>query len=591
MRLNLCTNDESTLSFKIASAHPMAEYLKRGMGRVLVRKRDNFSSRYVFLGLPTKAVSSEDGTMTVECSGNLGLLKNTLFSRYLGKWIGPNGKILQQFSLKASVSDMINIVLAQVNQQFSGDMRISLRVCTATENPYGVDLQKTTNTGTQQEGLYITRKQDEIITTLDWFRNELIEKCEANVLFDIKGPNEVIIDVYGPTLPRSSAPGLVLGRNMTSLKRTINADKLFTVLLATGSSETKVIKQAQVDGDLDEVQEELDLSAIDQESLSNMMSSEALESSKYLDWQRRTGKTIFVPESYMTNDRTQVTFVLPDENGIENSGPRYVFGGWEDDPQNSANGTLVFKKINMSWPHENVLEYGFLSTADPQIFTIVDANDASNRTYPFGQKACQSIGVATTGQPTMSSNNVFKINDLSFIDPVAEGFYDSVTQTEESDPEVHTDGTITFVFKPPFIEWKEGIERFGRIVHNENWSSAKPSQLVKYAPAFFKKTIYSLESYEAEAIDMAYQDSSVPSMDIGYSYRIRSSKDGIDAWVPCQQMEIDLGSPQNNSLSLSYTYKPLTRIVRDIFKNVNYLERLRNRIVFNVQGETEDPGV
>ena len=133
-------------------------------------------------------------------------------------------------------------------------------------------------------------------------------------------------------------------------------------------------------------------------------------------------------------------------------------------------------------------------------------------------------------------------------------------------------GGITFYLDPPFIIWKEGEERYGRIVKTKQWSSATRSQLRAYGPAHFKKLILSSEEVEIKVLDKGYYDPDVgKSVELGKRYRVISEYHSFDEYVPCMEKDVDLLNPANTKYTFKRSKIPFTKIVRSISKRVKAL--------------------
>lgn len=172
-----------------------------------------------------------------------------------------------------------------------------------------------------------------------------------------------------------------------------------------------------------------------------------------------------------------------------------------------------------------------------------------------------SIDFDASGYDIFSSGDVIRFGDISNKRVYAE------IATDEQFP-----GGITFYLDPPFIVWKEGEERFGRIVKMKQWSSATRSQLRAYGPSYFKKLILSSEEVEIKVLDKGYYDPDIgKSVELGKRYRVVSSYHNFDEYVPCMEKDVDLLNPANTKYTFKRSKKPFTKIVRSISKKVSDL--------------------
>ena len=255
-------NDEDTLSFTISSSHALFDKITPYNGYVGVTKNTD----WYFLGRVTNTELNIRKEKKVTCAGGLALLKESLYSRYMPKYVNTHNSYTAKFGLNDTVEEMVTRILdihnAQVNLlQHAGGWAsgqfpcISLGECTATENPYGVNLKKTSDSGTQEEGLYITRDTTSLTTPFDWLTSELVDKCSANLLLRIverteeEDPGKLLLslylDVYGPYLPladQEKDQSIRFTKNLLDASLKTDYSSVYSVLLPTGESNSYVGK-------------------------------------------------------------------------------------------------------------------------------------------------------------------------------------------------------------------------------------------------------------------------------------------------------------------------------------------------------------
>ena len=349
-------------------------------------------------------------------------------------------------------------------------MKIAL--CEARENPYGVDVKKTDET--QAEGVYISRSQDNIIKTYDWFQNELVEKCDANIVVD-EGTNEVYI--YGETLPIDYDQIIRIEENILDFSRNTNYTDVPTVFLPIGKS----------------------------------------------------------------NNSTGIVYAASGSEGTVQV---------QADPDNPI--MIVATIADGANEGNDLSNPNNLVDPNPEVYAIDLTTDESLK----------------GNMPTIEFNEDGSAKDLDKNIKVIKKDKGAVIATTDQFP-----GGITFTLEPPFIVWKEGVERLGRIVKTKEWSSATRSQLRAYGPSWFKRLILSSDEVEIKILDKGFYDPSVgSSIKLGHRYRVVSEYHQVDDYIPCMEQEIDLLSPSNSTYTFKRVRKGFTRIVRDLSNRISTVE-------------------
>lgn len=133
--------------------------------------------------------------------------------------------------------------------------------------------------------------------------------------------------------------------------------------------------------------------------------------------------------------------------------------------------------------------------------------------------------------------------------------------------DVSVDG-VTIRANYPYLEWVEGIEKYGRIVKTHTWSSARRSQLRQYAPVYFRQKILEAETINANAVDIGLSD-----IETGMSYKVICEQMGKKQWYPCLRSEENLMDPTKNKFTFTYKHPTFTQEVMKIAKNVSSANR------------------
>lgn len=538
-RMNIKASEVSKFEFTIAPNHKLYNRIveaPEGAGtylRYIVLKKNN---KVYFKGKISSVKSDLRGVKTVESKGNLEFLRDSIYSRYLFKYVPVPGYTLgtaRRWKPEHTPRQMLQDVLAMHNAQTGQNVTIGRM--TVTENPYGVMVKNTSSdsTGSQQEGLYITRDQSAMVNTLDWFQNELVGKTEGVVVcrFANTKPYDMILDVLAPTLPKASASdgklvqAFRVGRNI--LDRTIvnDSSNLFTVLLPIGQANANIGKTMDFSKILSTIQKTIDQEEPTEEDEEGFYTQQGIEEDQLLD----------------SDDFISVTNVLGDdavnEPVADPSSTKY-YSVIKNPPGHTGGEYLVVYKDTLQ-----AEEHVWVLDGDPVWINPADQDD-----LPVGIAKHETVGYP--------------------------------------DQIVVANG-ITLKFVPPFIEWVEGIQQYGRIVQEHSWSSASRSNLAQYAPAYFKKSIYEMEQVTLTATDLRLTDDQYESPQVGYQYHIIS--DGYDRWLPCLETAENILDPTDIKFTFSRTSTPLTTHINDIIRTAKHNPASTNlRRVGMVNGEDTD---
>lgn len=519
-RLSIKASDESTFDFTIAPTHPLYGEITYWNGFIVVKK----NGKVYYKGRTESVETDLKGIKSVKTKGNLALLKDSFFSRYLFKYLSvpelsghhtflgkeyEPGQTLMKWANDATPLGMVRDVLAMHYATTGTAVLVSENDFTAVENPYGVQVKNTSGSGAQQEGLYITRDQSAMINTFDWFKNELIQKTDGVITctFATTKPYMMTLHIFGPRLsPAVASTGHLVqafrvGKNILDRKIQTNTDALCTVFLPIGSSNSNI------------------------------------------------GKTIDFSFEKLIEAATGTTVEEETDTGYA--------AGFSDDQLLTADTIVVATKKDTDSPTSQLI-YGATFWV-----TKVD-EDGVKHQYKVHRK--QTLAGWTYGGEVLINPD-----DAEVALPDTNGY-------------LNVDDGITFRFVPPFLEWKEGVEKYGRILKTKTWSSASRSKLQAYAPAEFKKMIYEVESVTLTAADLKLVDNDYDSPEVGYEYHIIS--DGFDRWLPCLETSENILNPADIKFTFSRKATPLTSRFRDIVRTMNYNPTSSNqRYTKTVNGE------
>lgn len=482
-------NTGSEFTFTIYPTHPSYDNIKPFNGTIDIYECVNSGKRKrIFHGKITKQTIDVKRGKQVTAQGGLYWLQWSQFSQYLNRYAkcGITELNTSRFAKDATVSDIVNSVLKTHNWQMQENVEenvgdyyedipgcMKLVACYAHQNPYGIDVTNTEDT--QDEGVYISRRTNNLSTTYDWFQNELIEKCSASVVVDEDGGG---ITIYSETPPIAVSQELREGINVVKCTRETDFGDLCTVFFPYGKS----------------VQ--------------------------------------------------------------------------------TSMGTGTVRTTNNVSSYVNIADegIGLVDYSKTKLYTIKTGSDENQTLNP-------DTDVDEDGNLTSDAKDR------------------GIVQTANgSEVKVATDdeypGGITLQVRSPFIIWKEGVERYGRIIGAKQWSNATRTQLRAYAPAHFKKLIVESEKVEVRAIDMALFDSSkTDSIQLGLRYRVVSPVHNLDEYIQCKSITLDLDKPSNTVYAFERKRKlfslqmaQLSRIIRQLRQNGTQIEQTAIQVNDGVDG-------
>lgn len=482
--LTLAVNDASTLKFTIHKGHPLYSQIYPFNGMIKVYETVNNGDRKVkFKGKIVSMIGDYKLSQEVTCKGGLGWMEWTYFSRYINsypKYVRTNDYTANierkkttfrtgKFDKDSTPEEMAQFILNTHNWQMGANTEdndgsynpknpgtFKIAECYARQNPYGIDVKNTEDT--ENEGVYITRNQTSLIPCADWFKNELAEKCEANIVVD-EETNE--LHIYGEIVPVDKSQEIRFEENLIGYSREFNFKDVPTVFLPIGKS---VSSHGQMFSASDTT-EKIELNS---------------DSSAYV-----------------------ITTIMD--------------SGEDDDVWDISPTCYVTPySVDVDPTQRGYLDEWDLPTKDNDYVKLLKYDGKTNE-----------------------HNEVVVATDAEF------------------------KGGITFYLEPPFIVWKEGVEKYGRKIGQKQWSSATRTQLRAYGPAYFKRLIMSAETLEINAVERGYivGDINTP-MQLGRRYHVVSQVHDLDDWVPCVQIEINLLNAAQSKYSFKKTHKPFTYLFK-----------------------------
>lgn len=110
-----------------------------------------------------------------------------------------------------------------------------------------------------------------------------------------------------------------------------------------------------------------------------------------------------------------------------------------------------------------------------------------------------------------------------------------------------------------YVSNDEAVARYGLITKVVNWDDVtEPSNLKTKAEAYLAEIINQSITIEINAIDLHLLDRNIESFKIGDYIRVFSIPHNFDAVMLCNKLSLDLLKPENDTLTLGYTFSTFT---------------------------------
>ena len=98
-----------------------------------------------------------------------------------------------------------------------------------------------------------------------------------------------------------------------------------------------------------------------------------------------------------------------------------------------------------------------------------------------------------------------------------------------------------------YIVNEDAVKEFGKIWRTKTWNYEKSPQKLLERGREYLKTGIAVQTLTLKAVDMHFADDSQPSIHVGDYVHIVSNPHGLDLWMHCVKMEIDLLNPENTT--------------------------------------------
>ena len=138
-----------------------------------------------------------------------------------------------------------------------------------------------------------------------------------------------------------------------------------------------------------------------------------------------------------------------------------------------------------------------------------------------------------------------------------------------------------------YVQNDEAVALYGRIVKVVNWDDVTlASNLKRKAEKYLEESINQSITIELNAIDLHLVDHSIESFKIGDYIRVVSAPHNFDAVMLCNKQSLDLLKPENDSLTLGYTYTTFTETSSKVSSSVSSIpviqatvNKISNRVI------------
>lgn len=137
----------------------------------------------------------------------------------------------------------------------------------------------------------------------------------------------------------------------------------------------------------------------------------------------------------------------------------------------------------------------------------------------------------------------------------------------------HINDGLDYVYSP------EGVELYGWIFKIVTWSDLLNAVKLKaQAEKQLQEIIKQNVTIELTAIDLHLLDRSIESFNVGDYVRVISKPHNFDETLLCNKQTIDLLKPENDSLTLGYTYSTFTEKTNKNINVINSISTMQNTV-------------
>lgn len=120
-----------------------------------------------------------------------------------------------------------------------------------------------------------------------------------------------------------------------------------------------------------------------------------------------------------------------------------------------------------------------------------------------------------------------------------------------------------------YIQDDAAVSMYGRIEKTYTWNHVENASELLQKGREYLKTGVALQTLKLKAIDMHFVDGDISRIKVGDKVHIVSDPNGIDLWMVCSQIVIDLQNPENTEYTFGEKPRTLTDNVVDTDEEVD----------------------
>lgn len=130
-----------------------------------------------------------------------------------------------------------------------------------------------------------------------------------------------------------------------------------------------------------------------------------------------------------------------------------------------------------------------------------------------------------------------------------------------------------------YVYDKSAVALYGWIFKVVSWDDVTEAANLKIkAETYLASVIQQNITIELNAIDLHLLDRSIESFNVGDYIRVISKPHNFDSTLLCNKQTIDLLKPENDSLTLGYTYSTFTELNRKLSASVSNITKIQSTV-------------
>ncbi len=130
-----------------------------------------------------------------------------------------------------------------------------------------------------------------------------------------------------------------------------------------------------------------------------------------------------------------------------------------------------------------------------------------------------------------------------------------------------------------YVQNDEAVALYGRIVRVVTWDDvSEATNLKSKAETYLEESINQSITIELNAIDLHLLDHSIESFKVGDYIRVLSAPHNFDSVMLCNKQTLDLLKPENDTLTLGYTYSTFTETSSKVSSSVASISIIQSNV-------------